>query len=42
MNKSTHEDVRKAIVKKFEDGDEGKGRGSICKISIPMKKFKNQ
>ena len=42
MKKSTHEDVRKVIMKKFEDEDECKGEGSIRKISIPMEKFKNQ
>ena len=42
MKKSTHEDVRKVIINKFEDEDECKGIGYIYKISIPMEKFKNQ
>ena len=42
MKKSTHEDVRKVIMKKFEDEDDCKGGGSIHKISIPMKKLKNR
>ena len=40
MNKSTHEDVMKVAMKKFEDKDGCKGRG--CKISIPINKFKDQ
>ena len=32
MNKSAQEDVRKMIMKKFEDEDECKGEGSIHKI----------
>jgi hypothetical protein len=42
MKKSTHNDVMKVILKKFEDKDGCKGRGSIHVISIPMRKFKAQ
>ena len=38
----TRKDVKKVIVKKFEDGDECKGGGLLWKNSIQMKKFKNQ
>ena len=41
MKISTHEDVMKVILKKFEDVDECKGEGSIHKISNPMEEFKN-
>ena len=38
MKYSTHEDVMKVILNKFEDKAVCKGGGS--KISIPVKKFK--
>ena len=42
MKKSSHEYVRKVIMKKFEDEYECKGVGLISKKSIQMNKFKNQ
>ena len=42
VKKSTHEDVMKVNMKKFEDKYGCKGRGSICVISIPMEKFNDR
>ena len=42
MKKSTLKDVIKVTINKFEDKDGCEGRGSICVISIPMNKFKDQ
>ena len=42
MKKSTHEDVMKVTMKKFEDKYGCKGGGSIPVISIPMNKFKDK
>ena len=42
MKKSNRENVMKMILKKFEDKDGCKGRGSFHVISIPMKNFNDQ
>ena len=42
MKKSTHEDVMKVTMKKFEDKYGCEGGGSNRVISIPMNKFKDK